>query len=292
MRIIVPAAAGGNLDIIVRQVAQNMPQILGQPVIIENRPGAALLVGTQYVAKSPPDGYTLLATANTFAGAPWLLKDVGYDPIKDFVGISALAEVPMVVLVGADSEIKNLGQLVAQMKSSPDKVSYGTAGAGSAAHIVIALLMLQTGGKGLHVPFKGAAPALLEVMAGRVTMTADTLTAALPHLRSGRLRALAVSSTRRSPILPDVPTVAETGIPGVNVAAWNGLLAPAGTPQAVLDKVNAAVNKAMTPELRKKLLEDGAELIASARPQQYSEFIRDQVNIHARVIREANIKAE
>jgi len=142
------------------------------------------------------------------------------------------------------------------------------------------------------VPFKGAAPALLEVMAGRVSMTADTLTAALPHLRSGRLRALAVSSTRRSPVLPDVPTVAEAGIPGVNVAAWNGLLAPAGTPQAVLDRVNAAVNKAITPELRKKMLEDGAELMASARPQQYTEFIRDQVTTHARVIREGNIKAE
>ncbi|MGE0803676.1 MAG: tripartite tricarboxylate transporter substrate binding protein [Lautropia sp.] len=291
IRVIVPVAPGGSLDLMTRQVMQAAAGVLGQPVVVENKPGASTLLGNQFVARAPADGYTLLAVSNTFATAPTLLKDAGYDPVKDFTGVSLIVDVPLVFLVNVDSSLQDLQQLIALARTSADKVTYGSAGSGSAPHIAAAMLFLQSGVNPLHVPFKGNAPALMEVMAGRITVAIDTVPAAMPHIRSGKLRALAVTTAKRSPVLPDVPTVAEVGIPGYEVSVFNGIAAPAGTPLLAVERLHAAIAKAITPELRDRLLKEGAELRASPGPQQFTAFIRDQVGGYARVIKEVDIKA-
>jgi len=291
IRVVVPVVPGGNMDLTTRQLMQSVSAQLGQPVIVENRPGASLLVGTQYVAKSPADGYTYLAMSNTFATAPSLLADAGYDPIKDFTGVGMMSVVPLAVVVSQSSPLKSMADLVALARSQPNAVSYGSAGSGSSPHIAAAMLFLQMGATGLHVPYKGSAAALLDVMGGRVTMMIDTLNTALQQIQAGKLRALAVTSAKRSPALPDVPTVVESGFPGYTSAAWLGIAAPAGTPADAVARFSQAMERAMTPEMRTRMRATGVEM-QNMTPGEFTNYVHLQVRTIAGVIKEARITAD
>ena len=292
IRVIVPTVAGGTLDLYTRALMQAVSPLLGQSIVVENKPGASLLIGTQLVAKSPPDGYTLLAMSNTFVTAPSLIKDTGYDPVKDFVGVGLMNDVPLVILVSADSPYKTLNDLVAVAKASPDKISYGSAGSGSSSHFAAASFFLQMGSKILHVPYKGNAPALLDVMGGRVTMVIDAVSVAAQHVKSGKLRALAVTSSQRSPMFPDVPTIAESGFPGYALTAFAGIAAPVGTPRVAIDRFHAAMARAMSNDLRERFLKDGVELRASQSPQFFNDFIAQETSRYMRVIKDAGISVD
>src|SRR5260221_1966319 len=230
VRSIVPLAPGGNLDIVARTVSEQISRILGQTVVVENRPGASSLVGTQFVARSAPDGYTLLAIANTFATVPLIVANPGYDPLKDFTGVTLTCLVPQVLIVNPALPAQSVKELVALAKSQPGKISYASSGNGSTGHMAAELFNPQAGGTMLHVPYKANSKALVDVISGQVAMMYDQVSTSTPHVRAGKLRALAVPSLKRSPVLPDVPTVDEAGVPGYEDITFNGLVAPAGTP--------------------------------------------------------------
>ena len=293
VRIVVPLVPGGNLDIVTRAVAQRLSEGLGQQVIVENRPGASSLVGTQFVAKSAPDGYTLLSMANTFAVVPSLVASAGYDPLKDFTAISQTCLVPQVFVVNPSLPARSLKELIALARSRPGEITYGTSGTGGTGHMATELLARQAGIKLLHVPYKGNAQALVDVMGGQVMLMPDQVSTSVAHVKAGKLRALAVTSLKRSPLFPDVPTVDEAGVRGYEDITFNGLVAPAGTPREVLARLNAEIGKAVaTPELRGRFIQQGVELTASASPDAFMEYIRAEFVKKAKLAREAGIKIE
>jgi tripartite-type tricarboxylate transporter receptor subunit TctC len=293
LRIIVPLAAGGNVDIVARTVAEQVSRSFGQPVIVENRPGASSLVGTQFVAKSAPDGYTLLAVANTFATVPLIVPSPGYDPLKDFTGISLTCLVPQVLIVNPASPAQSVQELITLAKAQPGRLSYATSGNGSTGHMASELFNSQAGVKMLHVPYKGNSQAIVDVISGQVTMMFDQISTSAPQIRGGKLRALAVTSLKRSPLLPDVPTVDESGVPGYEDITFNGLVAPAGTPREILVRLNRAVGEAVRmPELHSRFLERGVELTASPSPEAFTEYVRAEVEKKGRLVREAGIRQE
>src|SRR5882672_8153813 len=234
IRIVVPLAAGGNVDIVARTLAEQIAKGLGQPVLVENRPGASSLVGTQLVAKSAADGYTLLAIANTFATVPLIVPDPGYDPLKDFTGITLTCLVPQVLVVNPSLPAQSVRELIALARAQPGKISYASSGNGSTGHMAAELFNRQAGVKMLHVPYKGNSQAIVDVISGQVTMMFDQVSTSTPQIKAGKVRAIAVTSLARSPLLPEVPTVDESGVPGYEDITFNGLVAPAGTPREVL----------------------------------------------------------
>jgi len=234
VRIIVPFAAGGNVDLVARAIQPGLSAALGQQVIVDNRPGASALVGTHLVAKSPADGYTLLAMANTFAVVPSIIAKPGYDPLKDFAPVTLTCLVPQVLVVNTALPVRSIQQLVALAKSRPGEVSYASAGTGGTGHIAAELFGRHAGLKMLHVPYKGNAQAVVDVISGQVTMMFDQISTSFPHVQAGKLRALGVTSRKRSPLLPAIPTIDESGVPGFEDITFNGLVAPAGTPRAIL----------------------------------------------------------
>ena len=293
VRIVVPLVPGGNLDIVTRAVAQRLTEGLGQQVIVENRPGASSLVGTQFVAKSAPDGYTLLSMANTFAVVPSLVANAGYDPLKDFTAISQTCLVPQVFVVNPSLPARSLKELIALAKSRPGEITYGTSGTGGTGHMATELLARQAGIKLLHVPYKGNAQALVDVMGGQVMLMPDQVSTSVTHVKAGKLRALAVTSLKRSPLFPDVPTVDEAGVRGYEDITFNGLVAPAGTPREVLARLNAEIGKVVaTPDLRSRFIQQGVELTGSASPDAFMEYIRAEFVKKAKLAREAGIKIE
>jgi tripartite-type tricarboxylate transporter receptor subunit TctC len=293
IRIIVPLVAGGNLDIVARAVAAQMGEGFGQQVLVENRPGASSLVGTQFVAKAPADGYTLLAIANTFATVPSLMKNPGYDALKDFAGVSLTCLVPQVLVVTRTMPVRSVKDLIALGKASPGQLAYGTSGAGSTGHIAAELFGMQSGIKMLHVPYKGNAATIVDVIAGNVQMMFDQVSTSKPYIDSGRLRALGVTSLKRSPLFPEVPTIDESGLKGYEEITFNGLLAPAGTPRESLTKLNAEVSRVTRlPELRKRYIERGIELTASASPDEFTAYIKAEFDKKAKLAREAGIRIE
>jgi tripartite-type tricarboxylate transporter receptor subunit TctC len=293
VRIIVPLVPGGNLDIVARAVAQRIGEGLGQQVIVENRPGASSLVGTQFVAKSAPDGYTLLAMANTFASVPAVIANPGYDPIKDFTGVSLTCKVPQVLVVTPTLPARSVKELVALAKARPGELSYGSSGNGSTGHFAAELFNQRSGLKLLHVPYKGNAQALTDIMAGQVMMMFDQVSTSAPLAKAGKLRALAVTSRTRSSLFPDVHTVDEAGVKGYEAITYNGLLAPAGTPREVLARLQGEVAKAVAvPALRGTFLERGVELTASKSPDEFTSYVREQVTESAKLARNAGIKAQ
>lgn len=293
IRIVVPLAAGGNVDLVARALADRLAKSLGQSVLVENRPGASSLVGTQFVAKSSADGYTLLAMANTFATVPLLVPNPGYDPLKDFTGVTLTCLVPQVIIVNPALPAQSVRELIALAKSQPGSISYGTSGNGSTGHMAAELLNRQAGVKMLHIPYKGNSQALVDVIGGQVAMMFDQVSTSAPQIKAGKVRALAVTSLKRSPLLPEVPTVDESGVPGYEDITFNGLVAPAGTPRAVLVRLNRAVAEAVSaPDLHKRFIERGVELIASASPEAFTEHIRAEFEKKGRLAREAGIKAE
>ncbi|HET7200087.1 MAG TPA: tripartite tricarboxylate transporter substrate binding protein [Burkholderiales bacterium] len=293
VRIIVPLAAGGNVDIVARTVADQIAKSLGQPVVVENRPGASSLVGTLLVARSAPDGYTLLAMSNTFATVPLIIPDPGYDPLKDFAAITLTCLVPQVLDVNPALPVHSVKELIALAKSQPGKISYASSGNGSTGHMAAELFSSQAGIRMLHVPYKGNSQALIDVIGGQVAMMFDQVSTSAPQIRAGKVRPLAVTSLKRSPLLPDVPTVDESGLAGYEDITFNGLVAPAGTQREILARLNRAVASAVSePDLYKRFIERGIELKASASPEEFTGYIKAEFEKKKRLAREAGIRAE
>jgi tripartite-type tricarboxylate transporter receptor subunit TctC len=293
IRIVVPLAAGGNVDIVARTLAEQIAKGLGQPVLVENRPGASSLVGTQLVAKSAADGYTLLAIANTFATVPLIVANPGYDPLKDFTGVTLTCLVPQVLVVNPSFPAQSVKELIALARARPGEISYASSGNGSTGHMAAELFNRHTGVKMLHVPYKGNSQAIVDVIGGQVAMMYDQVSTSTPHVKAGKLRALAVTSLARSPLLPEVPTVDEAGVPGYEDITFNGLVAPAGTPRAALARINRAVAEAVrAPDLYKRFIERGVELRASASPEEFTGHVRAEFEKKGRLAREAGIKPE
>jgi len=293
IRVIVPLSAGGNLDIVARTVSEQISRSLGQTVLVENRPGASSLVGTQFVAKSAPDGYTLLAIANTFATVPLVVASPGYDPLRDFAGITLTCLVPQVLIANPALPAQTLKELIALARSQPGRISYGTSGNGSTGHMASELLSRQAGVRMLHVPYKGNSQALIDLIGGQLNLMFDQVSTSAPQIKAGKVRALAVTSLARSPLLPEVPTADEAGLPGFEDITFNGLVAPAGTPREILARVNRAVAEAVrAPDLHARFLERGIELVASGSPEAFGEYLRAEVDKKGRLAREAGIKPE
>lgn len=293
IRIIVPLAAGGNVDIVARAIAEPAARILGQPVVVENRPGASSLVGTQFVARSAADGYTVLAVANTFATVPLVVASAGYDPLRDFTGVTQTCLVPQVLVANPGVPARSVGELIALAKAQPGRVSYASSGNGSTGHMAAELLVRQTGVKMLHVPYKGNSQAIVDVIGGQVSIMFDQVSTSEPQVKAGKLRALAVTSLARSPLLPEVPTVDESGVPGYEDITFNGLVAPAGTTRAALVQIQQAVARAVAaPGLYDRFIERGVELKASASPEEFTAYLKAELEKKARLAHEAGIKAE
>src|SRR5260221_3611535 len=269
IRIVVPLAAGGNVDIVARTLADQVSKSLGQPVLVENRPGASSLVGTQFVARSPADGYTVLAVANTFATVPLIVANPGYDPLKDFTGITLTCLVPQVLVANPALPARSVKELVELARSQPGKISYASSGNGSTRHMAGQLFNRQAGVTMLHVPYKGNSQALVDVISGQVAMMFDQVSTSTPQIKAGKVRAIAVTSLARSPLLPDVPTVDGSGVPGYQDHPFNGMVAPAGTPRDVLLRLDHPVAQDVrAPALDKRLIARGVHVRASASPDE------------------------
>jgi len=293
IRMIVPLVPGGNQDIVARAVAEEVSRNLGQPVIVENRPGQSAIIGTQFVKNSPPDGYTLLSVAVTFARVPAVVKAAGYDATGDFTGVSLVCRIPQVLVVHPGFPAKNLQELIAAAKARPGEVSFGSSGNGSTGHVAAEMFMRMTGTRLLHVAYKGNAQALVDVMGGQINMMFDQVSTSGPQVKGGKVRALGVTTIARTAVLPDVPSLHELGLANFEDVTWNGIVAPAQTPPAVVSRLHAAIASALSnPDLQKRYLERGIELTASRSPGEFSAYVKSQAEGFAALVREAGIKVE
>jgi tripartite-type tricarboxylate transporter receptor subunit TctC len=283
--IIVPFSAGGTTDILARVVGLHMGTTLGQPVIVDNRAGAGGNIGGQAAARANADGYTIfMGTVGTHAINQSLYKKMPFDPIKDFAPLSRVAMVPNLLVANPSQPYKNVKELIAYAKANPGKVNFASAGNGSSIHLSGELFKQMTGVDMQHVPYKGSAPAVADLLGGQTAIMFDNMPSAIPHVKGGKLRALAVTTAKRSPALPDVPTIAESGVPGYEATSWFGLLAPAGTPPAIVGQLNAAILKALAdPEVKKKLAEQGAEAHGET-PAQFASFIQSETAKWGKVV--------
>jgi len=293
VRLIVPLVPGGNQDIVARAIAEEMSKGLGQPVIVENRPGQSAIIGTQFVKSAPADGYTLLSVAVTFARVPAVVKAAGYDPRADFTGVSLVCRIPQVLVVNAANPAKTVQELIAQAKAEPGKVSYGSSGNGSTGHVAAEMFMRMAGVKLLHITYKGNAQALVDVMGGQIVMMFDQVSTSAGQIRGGKIRGLGVTTLTRSAVLPDVPTLDEQGLKGFEDVTWNGIVAPAGVPRDVVARLHAEIARATSqPEFRKKYLERGIEIVASDSPAAFSSYVRSEADAFAALVKEAGITVE
>jgi len=294
VRIVVPYAAGGNADILGRTLAQKLGDALRQPFVVENRAGANGGIGTDFVAKSAPDGYTLLITASgPLTVNPTLYKGVPYDPVKDFAPISECAVYQYVLVALASSPWKSIADIVAAARAKPGAISYGSTGVGGGNHLSGELFALATGTQLTHVPYKGSAPALSDLLGGQLSMMFDTVITSVPHIRAGKLRAFAVSSAKRASSLPEVPTMQEAGIKGFDISQWQGLLAPAGTPRSVVDRLNAETIRAMhAADVHERIAVQGGNDIVTGTPEELAALIRSDLQAYAKLIRDAKIPAQ
>ena len=293
IRIVVPTPAGGNLDLVIRAMSEQLSTNIGQPVLVENRSGGSSAIGTKFVAQSPADGYTLLAIGNTFMSAPAVVANIGYDPLKDFVGVSLIGRIANVLVVPANSPSKTLHDLIERAKARPGAISYGSAGAGSVGNFAAERFAREIGAKLLHVPYKGGGPALIDVVGGRLEMMFDQISTSTSFLRSGNLRSLGVATLKRSPNLPDIPTLDEQGLTGFEDYAINAVVAPAGIPREILQRLHAEIVKALnSPKLRDNFALQGIELLPSASLDEFDRFVKREVSRYAALARDANIKSE
>ena len=291
IRIIVPFAPGGSTDILARLVAQKLTEGLGQQTIVENRAGGGSVIGTEIVAKAPPDGYTLLMTSTSTVTNPSLVRKLPFDTLRDFAAVTQLVSSPNVLAVHPSLPVKSVRELIALARAKPDQITFGSGGNGTSTHLGGEILPLMAGVRMVHVPYKGAAPATVALMSGEISWQLVAILAVAPHIRSGRLRAIAVSSLQRASILPDVPPVAET-LPGFEASPWTGVSAPAGTPKDVIAKLQQTIAKGYTaPETRERLAQDGNEVVVST-PEQFEVFFRAQMEKWAKVIKDAGIRLE
>lgn len=289
IRFIVPWAPGGVTDVIARLIADKLTIQIGQPVIVENRAGASGVIGTEFVAKSAPDGYTLVVvTASTHAMGPSVSPTTAYDPVQDFAPVIQVTNAPTIMVTPPSLQAKNVSEFIALAKRQPGSLNFATFGKGSSSHLAAELFMQATGTKMVHVPYKGAAPAIVDMIAERVQVFFDSIPSSLPHVRSGALKALAVTGPQRTPAAPDIPTVAET-LPGFEMTVWQGLAAPVGTPPAVVQKLYSEVAKVMAmPDVRAKLIDLGADPV-SVPPTEFADHIRRENDKWRELVKTANI---
>jgi len=293
IRMVVPWAPGGGSDVSGRIVAAKISEYLGQQVVVDNRPGAAGNIGTAIAAKAAPDGYTILLADTGFSTGISLYGNPGYHPIKDYAPVSLAATTPIVVVVHPSVQAASMKDLIALAKSQPGKLNNGSGGVGGSVHLAGEMFQLQTGVKFNHVPYKGSGPAVIDLTGGLVQLMFSTAPPVVPLIKAGRLRALGVASAARSPFLPDVPTVAEAGIPDFVADNWYGVLVPTGTPQPVIARLHQEIAKAvMQPDARERFAGAGLESRPSKSPQEFGQFVERDVARWGRVIKQANIKME
>jgi len=293
IRIVVAYTPAGATDILARTIGQKLTEAWGQAVIIDNRPGANSNIGTEYAAKATPDGYTLLmVTAGTHGINPGLYRKLGFDAVKDFAPVSLVAMVPNVFVVNNGVPSKDLKEFIAYAKANQGKLNYGSPGNGSTAHLSMELFKSMTGIQMVHVPYKGSAGVLADLIGGQIVVTMDNMPPYVPQVKAGKIRALAVSPARRSPALPDVPTVAEAGVPGYDSGAWFGLVAPANTPKDLVAKLSRETARILKlPDVSARLADLGAESVGGT-PEQFSAHIKAEIAKWAKVIRDANVELQ
>jgi tripartite-type tricarboxylate transporter receptor subunit TctC len=293
VKLVVPFPPGGSLDITGRLIAQRLSDMWGQAVVVENKPGAGGNIGADFVAKSPPDGYTILLGAlSTHAVNPSLYAKMPYDAVKDFAPITLIAITPNVLVVNATAPVSNVKEFITWTKANPGKLAFGSGSNGSAGHLAGELYKVDTGTDAVHIPFKGGAPATQALLAGDTQFMFDNLANAMAQVKAGKLKALAVTTAQRSPLVPELPTMAEAGLPGFDISTWYGLFAPAGTPAAIVAKWNADVTKILTtPDVRAKLMADGAEP-APDTPEQFAQMISRELAKYARIIKASGAKVD
>jgi len=292
VRVIVPFSPGGAVDGPMRLIADGLSKRLGQAVFVENKPGAGATIGSELVAKAPPDGYTLLLASQTNAISATLYPHLSYDPVDDFEAISLIGREPGVIVVNPSLPVRSLQELIAYVKAHPGEVDYASSGNGSGQHLFAALLCSMTGMKMNHVPYRGSGQATADLIGGQVKLAIPGTAGMVGHIRSGKLRALAVTGARRSPQLPDVPTVAESGVPGYEAYVWMGLLAPKGTPPAIIERLNREVTAVLATDEAKRYMDGaGIEIVAST-PAAFGSFFRAEKALWAKVVRETGAKID
>jgi tripartite-type tricarboxylate transporter receptor subunit TctC len=293
VRLIVPFPPGGGTDFVARTIQPRLAEALGQPILIDNRAGATGIVGTELGAKAPPDGYTLtMATAATISANMAMVPKLPFDPPKDFVPVTLVANQPNLLAVHPSLPAKTVRDLIAVAKSRPGRLNYASSGNGSSHHLCGELLKLMSGINIVHVPYKGTGPAITDAVGGHVEVIISGIAAILPQIRSGKLRALGVTSAKRSAILPDVPTIAEAGLPGYENTSWHGVLTPTGTPQAVVARIHEGIARALdNAEVRERFSSQGAEAVGLP-PQQFAKFLAADIAKIGKLIKSAGIKAD
>jgi tripartite-type tricarboxylate transporter receptor subunit TctC len=293
VRLVVPYPPGGTADLLARVLGQKLGETLGQPIVIENRGGAGGNIATEFVAKSAPDGYTLLmANASVLAINPTLFGSVPFDPVRDFAPVSLFADVPLILVVHPSFPPKSVKDLLALARAQPGEINYAAAGMGSTTHLSMELFKTMAGVKIVTIPFKGSGPALAALVAGQVPVMFELAPTALGFVKSGRLRPLAVTSPARSPLMPELPTVAETGLPGFEVASWFGVVAPAATPKEIVARLNADIVKIVgSADMRERLAGLGAEPHSNS-PEQFSQFIQSEFKKWAQVVKDSGARVE
>ncbi len=292
IRVVIPVPPGGSIDTVMRVIAPRMSETIGQSVVLETRPGASTNLGMELVARAPGDGYTLLANTVGLVANVSLFSKLGYDPEKDFAAVCLVAASPSLIAVHPSVPAKNIRELIALAKKNPGTIKFSTAGAGGITHLAVELLAFQTDTRFAHVPYKGGGPALIALMSGETDISALAVVAAMAHVNSSRMRVLAVTSGQRLAVLPNIPTVAESGVPQYEFNSWVGVVAPVSTPAAVIKILNEhMVRAARAPDIVERFAKDGAQVVAST-PEQFKQVITEEVAQWAKVIKQAGIKAD
>jgi tripartite-type tricarboxylate transporter receptor subunit TctC len=290
--IIIPASPGGAIDLVARLTGQKVGDVLGKPVVVENKAGATGVIGTEAMARSTPDGHTLALVASSHAINPSMFKKLPYDTVKSFEPVLLTHVVPLMLVVNPQVPAKNVRELIAYAKANPGKLTFASSGPGGAPHMSGELFKSMAGIEMTHIPYKGSTAAHPDLLSGQVTVMFDTVAAIMPHVKSGAVRALAVTTAKRSSIAPDVPTIAESGLPGYDTSTWGGLLAPAGTPKDVVAKLNAEFGKALAaPDVQKRLADAGIEP-GGGSPAQFAQFIQAEMVKWQKVARDAGVEPE
>jgi tripartite-type tricarboxylate transporter receptor subunit TctC len=293
VRLIVPFAAGGGTDIVARTVGAKLGESFGQTVVVDNRAGASGAIGTELVARSPADGYTLLmGSSGPIAVNPALHAKLPYDPLRDFVPVALITTMPFLTVVHPSLPVRSVKELIALAKARPGQLNYASPGSGSSTHLATELFKAMAGVQIMHVPYKGVAPAATDLMSGEVQMLTGDLNTLMPHVRAGKMRPLAVTGTTRSPLLPDMPTVAEAGVPGYEASGWFGILAPAATPREIVRRLNGEIVRALqSDELRKRLARLGGE-VAGGTPEAFGQHLRREIDKWGTLIRSMGLKPD
>ena len=292
IRIVVPVAPGGGNDIVARMLAQKLSETWGQSVVVDNRPGAATAIGAEIVARAIPDGYTIMLTSVSFAINAGVRRKLPFDPIRDFAPITHVARVPQIMLVNPTLPATSLAEFIALAKARPAQINYASAGTGSSTHLAMELFADMAGIRLNHVPYKGTAPGLTDVIAGHVQTSFDAIPPALPHVRSARVRALAIGGSRRFPTLPDVPTFAEGGMPNYTFSSWFGIFAPARTPEDIVRKLNQELVRIIKlPETSRTFTELGIEPLGTS-PEAFGDYVRSEIARWTDVVRKHNLRGE